>query len=200
MEENHFEVTPFHANGTGGMAMEEMIGESYFDGVLDLATHELADAMFDGYCGGIGPQRLLTPKDVYTPRLVIPGGLDAAVLEFDSKSVPEKYKNRKIFFYDFRSAIRLTADESRSLARTLANKFNQSRNPIKILIPVKGWSEADREGAVLFDQKSSDAFSVKLQESLRSDIEVMAVDYHINDKEFAEIATDIMVSMIRDSG
>ena len=53
---------------------------------------------------------------------------------------------------------------------------------------------------MLFDQKSSDAFSVKLQESLRSDIEVMAVDYHINDKEFAEIATDIMVSMIRDSG
>ena len=111
LEENHFEVTPFHANGTGGMAMEEMIGESYFDGVLDLATHELVDAMFDGYCGGIGPQRLLTPKDVHTPRLVIPGGLDAAVLEFDSKSVPEKYKNRKIFFYDFRSAIRLTADE-----------------------------------------------------------------------------------------
>ena len=98
MEENHFEVTPFHANGTGGMAMEEMIGESYFDGVLDLATHELADAMFDGYCGGIGPQRLLTPKDVYTPRLVIPGGLDAAVLESNSKSVPENIRIERYSF------------------------------------------------------------------------------------------------------
>jgi uncharacterized protein (UPF0261 family) len=200
LEENDFEVIPFHANGTGGMAMEEMIGESFFDGVLDLATHELVDAMFDGYCGAIGPQRLCTPEGVDTPRLVIPGGLDAAVLEFDSKSVPEKYKDRKIFFYDFRSAIRLTADESRSVARTVANKLNQSRNPIKILIPLKGWSEGDREGDVLFDPESSQAFLQTLEKSLESDVIVVKVDYHINDKEFAQEAADIMISMVRGSG
>ncbi|MBW2341888.1 MAG: Tm-1-like ATP-binding domain-containing protein [Deltaproteobacteria bacterium] len=200
LEENHFEVIPFHANGTGGMAMEEMVGESFFDGVLDLATHELVDAMFDGYCGAISPQRLLTPKGVDTPRLVIPGGLDAAVLEFDSKSVPEKYENRKIFFYDFRSAIRLTADESRSVARIVAKKLNQSRNPIKILIPLKGWSEGDREGDVLFDPESSQAFLQTLEKSLESDVIVVKVDYHINDKEFAQEAADIMISMVRGSG
>jgi len=94
--------------------------------------------MFDGYCGGIGPQRLQSPEGVDIPRLVIPGGLDSAVLEFDHKNVPEKYKDRKIFYYDFRSAIRLTADESRSLAKTVAYKLNQSYNPIKVLIPLKG--------------------------------------------------------------
>ncbi len=35
----------FHANGTGGMAMEELAREGYFDGILDLATHELADEL-----------------------------------------------------------------------------------------------------------------------------------------------------------
>lgn len=200
LEENHFEVIPFHANGTGGMAMEEMIGESFFDGVLDLATHELVDAMFDGYCGAIGPQRLRTREGVDTPRLVIPGGLDAAVLEFNSKSVPEKYKDRKIFFYDFRSAIRLTADESRSVARAVANKLNQSRNPIKVLIPLKGWSEGDREGDVLSDPESSQAFLETLEKSLESDVIVVKVDYHINDKEFAQEAADIMISMVRGSG
>ncbi len=98
LEENHFEVIPFHANGTGGMAMDEMMGESFFQGILDLATHELADAMFGGYCGAIGPHRLQSPEGVTTPRLVIPGGLDSAVLEFDHNNVPEKYKDRKIFF------------------------------------------------------------------------------------------------------
>jgi len=156
--------------------------------------------MFDGYCGGIGPQRLCTPEGVDTPRLVIPGGLDAAVLEFDSKSVPEKYKDRKIFFYDFRSAIRLTADESRSVARTVANKLNQSRNPIKILIPLKGWSEGDREGDVLFDPESSQALLQTLEKSLESDVIVVKVDHHINDKEFAQEAADIMISMVRGSG
>jgi len=200
LEENHFEVIPFHANGTGGMAMEEMIGESFFGGVLDLATHELVDAMFDGYCGGIGPQRLRTPEGVDTPRLVIPGGLDSAVLEFDHKSIPGEFKDRKIFFYDFRSAIRLTADESRSVARTVANKLNQSGNPIKILIPLKGWSEADKEGDVLFDPESSQAFLESLEKSLKSDVIIVKVDYHINDKEFAQEAADIMISMVRGNG
>jgi uncharacterized protein (UPF0261 family) len=200
LEGKDFEVIPFHANGTGGMAMEEMIGQSFFDGVLDLATHELVDAMFDGYCGAIGPQRLLTPRDVNIPRLVIPGGLDAAVLEFDSKDVPEKYKDRKIFFYDFRSAIRLTDDESRALAQIVASKVNQSHNPTKILIPLKGWSEADREGGVLFDPESSQAFCDTLEKSLKLDIEILKVDYHINDKEFAQHAASIMSNMIQNSG
>ena len=200
LEENNLEVVPFHANGTGGMAMEEMIEESFFDGVLDLATHELADAMFGGYCGAIGPQRLSTSEGVNTPRLVIPGGLDSAVLEFDNKSVPEKYKDRKVFFYDFRSAIRLTADESRILARTVVDKLNQSHNPIKILIPLRGWSEADREGDVLFDPESSQAFCETLEKSLKSDVTVVKVDYHINDRAFAKKAADMMISMIKGSG
>ena len=200
LEENGYEVIPFHANGTGGMAMEEMMGEAFFDGVLDLATHELVDAMFDGYCGGIGPQRLRTPEGIDTPRLVIPGGLDSAVFEFDRSSIPEKYRDRKIFFYDFRSAIRLTANESRSVARTVADKLNQSHNPAKILIPIKGWSEADREGDVLFDPESSQAFLETLEKSLRSDIEVFKVDHHINDKEFARQAVDMLIGMINDDG
>jgi len=198
LEDNHFEVIPFHANGTGGMAMDEMMEESFFQGVLDLATHELVDAMFDGYCGGIGPQRLQSPKGIDIPRLVIPGGLDSAVLEFNHKNVPEKYKDRKIFYYDFRSAIRLTADESRSLAKTVAYKLNQSYNPIKVLIPLKGWSEADKQGDVLFDAESSSAFSNTLQTLLKSDIEVIKVDYHINENAFAGIAADLMIRMIHD--
>ena len=198
LEENDFEVVPFHANGTGGMAMEEMIEESFFEGVLDLATHELADAMFGGYCGAIGPQRLRTPEGVTTPRLVIPGGLDSAVLEFDKKSIPEKYKDRKIFFYDFRSAIRLTADESRTLAKTVAYKLNQSHNPIKVLIPLKGWSEADREGDVLFDPESSHAFCETLERYLKSNVTVVKVDYHINERAFADVAADLMIRMIKD--
>jgi len=112
--------------------------------------------------------------------------------------VPKKYKDRKIFFYDFRSAIRLTADESRSLAKTVAYKLNQSHNPIKVLIPLKGWSEADREGDVLFDPESSNAFSKTLQTLLKSDIEVIKIDYHINERAFADVAADLMIKMIKD--
>ena len=199
LEQDNFEVIPFHANGTGGMAMEEMAGESFFDGILDLATHELVDDMFGGYCRGVGPRRLFNPDAANIPRLVIPGGLDSAVLEFDHKNIPAEYKDRKIFFYDFRSAIRLTPDESRLLAETVAHKLNNSRNPTKILIPLKGWSEADREGDVLFDPQSSDMFCESLEKSLNLDIEVVKVQYHINDAGFAREAAGIMMNMITDN-
>ena len=199
LEENNFEVIPFHANGTGGMAMEEMAGEAFFDGILDLATHELVDDMFDGYCRGIGHNRLFNTDAANIPRLVIPGGLDSAVLEFDHKNIPVEYKDRKIFFYDFRSAIRLTPDESKLLAETVAHKLNHSQNPTKILIPLKGWSEADREGDVLFDPQSSEAFCESLEKSLNSGIEVFKVQYHINYVEFAREAAGAMMSMIADN-
>ncbi len=117
-----YEVIAFHANGTGGMAMEELAAEGYFDGILDLATHELADHLLGGYCGAIGPQRYEPVPGRSIPRLVVPGGLDCAVLEFTRQNIPDRYKNRKIFFYDFRSAIRLNREETTCLANQLARK------------------------------------------------------------------------------
>ncbi len=198
LEGNGFEVIPFHANGTGGMAMEEMTSDSFLDGVLDLATHELADAMFGGYCGGIGPERLVSKQGNLPPRLIIPGGLDCAVLEFDRACIPEQYKDRKIFFYDFRSAIRLTPDESRVLAGTVAHKLNQSRNANRVLIPLGGWSEADKEGDVLFDPESSGAFCEVLEKTLNARVQIFKVDHHINDPDFAKVAADLMIEMIND--
>jgi len=73
LESLGYEVIAFHANGTGGMAMEELAEEGYFHGILDLATHELADDLLDGYCGGIGPQRFEPVPGKSIPRLIVPG-------------------------------------------------------------------------------------------------------------------------------
>jgi uncharacterized protein (UPF0261 family) len=112
-----YEVIAFHANGTGGLAMEELAAEGRFHGILDLATHELADTMKDGYCKLLGPGRLAPLPGRGVPRLVVPGGLDCAVLEFTRDTVPPEYAGRKIFFYDFRSAVRLSHAEERRPGR-----------------------------------------------------------------------------------
>jgi len=41
LEDNGYEVVTFHQNGTGGIAMEDMISEGAFRGVLDLNLHEI---------------------------------------------------------------------------------------------------------------------------------------------------------------
>jgi uncharacterized protein (UPF0261 family) len=197
LEDLGYEVVAFHANGTGGMAMEELAAEGYFEGILDLATHELADHLMDGYCGAIGPQRYEPVPGQSIPRLVIPGGLDCAVLEFTRQNVPHQYKDRKIFFYDFRSAIRLNVDETTCLANQLAEKLNKDSANIKFLIPTKGWSEADRESGPLYDPEMNSIFSGRLKEILNPRIEIREVDYHINDQAFGLIAAELMDEMVK---
>jgi uncharacterized protein (UPF0261 family) len=197
LEEMGYEVIPFHANGTGGMAMEELAAEGYFDAILDLGTHELADDLMGGYCGGIGPQRLEPVPGRNIPRLVVPGGLDCAVLEFTRDDIPSEFKERKIFFYDFRSAIRLNTGETQFLAGQLAGKLNLDTNNTKMLIPTLGWSEADRRDGPLYDPIISDAFIQRLKQDLNPQIQIQEVALHINEPSFARLAAEIMDQMVQ---
>jgi uncharacterized protein (UPF0261 family) len=196
LEEMGYEVIAFHANGTGGMAMEELAASGYFHGILDLATHELADHLLDGYCGGIGPQRFepVSPKPI--PRLVVPGGLDCAVLEFTRHNIPPQYKDRQIFFYDFRSAIRLNLNETHTLADQLADKLNRDAANVSVLIPTAGWSEADCKDGPLYAPDISRAFTERLKTLLDPRIDVREVEHHINDEAFARIAADMITQMM----
>lgn len=195
LEEMGYEVIAFHANGTGGMAMEELAAEGYFHGILDLATHEMADELMGGYCSGIGPERLGPIPGQDVPRLVVPGGLDCAVLEFTRSNIPDTFKDRKIFYYDFRSAIRLSKEESELLAGQLAVKLNSYQSFAKVLIPVRGWSEADREDAPLYDPLISEAFVERLKRDLKPQVEIREVALHINEPDFARLASSIMDEM-----
>ena len=197
LEEMGYEVIAFHANGTGGMAMEELAAEGYFQGILDLATHELADELMGGYCRGIGHQRLEPVQRHDIPRLVMPGGLDCAVLEFTRETIPEQFRDRKIFFYDFRSAIRLSEKETRFLAGQLAEKLNGNTGNVKALIPYRGWSEADQEGGPLYDPVMRDSFVQTFRQSLDPRIEIKEADLHINDPAFARLAATIMDEMLQ---
>jgi len=197
LESLGYEVIAFHANGTGGMAMEELAEEGCFHGILDLATHELADDLLDGYCGGIGPQRFEPVPGRSIPRLVVPGGLDCAVLEFTRTNIPEQYADRKIFFYDFRSAIRLNIEETSFLATQLAEKLNKDPAKIKVLVPSRGWSGADKKDGPLYDPDMNQVFLQKFRQVLNSQIEILEVDHHINDEAFGQVAAKLMDEMVR---
>ncbi|MGB3905633.1 MAG: Tm-1-like ATP-binding domain-containing protein, partial [Anaerolineae bacterium] len=184
-----YEMVAFHANGIGGMAMEDLVEQGLLVGVLDFATHEFADHLYNGYCGNIGPGRLEAAGKVGIPQVVVPGGLDCIVLEFDSpESIPNQFKGRKIFWYDFRSGVRTSAEELTMLAETIAGKLNKARGPVKVVIPANGWSEADCEGAPLYEPETNQVFVEELSRLLRSDIPIVEIDAHINEPGFAEAA------------
>ena len=197
LEQMGYEVVSFHANGTGGMAMEELVREGYFDGILDFAIHELADELMGGYCRGIGPQRLEPPAGRAVPRLVVPGGMDCAVLEFTRDTVPHEHRHRKLFFYDFRSAIRLNKKETTTLAGQVAEKLRLDPSHVKVLVPQQGFSEADHVNGPLFDPAMNEVFVRKLKKELNPLLEIREADYHINDAAFARLAAEMMDDMVR---
>jgi uncharacterized protein (UPF0261 family) len=198
LEELGYEVAPFHANGTGGLAMEDLIEQGLISGVLDLALHEFSDQMYGGYCGAIGPGRLEAAGRAAIPQVVVPGGLDCIVLEFNSpETMPERVKGRKVFWYDFRSGVRTSPDDVQNLAATISEKLNRAIGPTKFVVPLRGWSEADIEGGPLHEPSTNRAFMTKLKSLLNGNIDVVEVDAHINDEAFACAAVSHLDQMMK---
>jgi len=147
--ERGYELICFHANGCGGMAMEEMVREGLIRGVLDFTLHEFVDDMFGGYCRGIGDERLRVALETSTPIVIVPGGLDNAVFS-PSHPMPECLKGRKVHRHDERFCVRMHVPELQALASKIGARIKGCKGPIYVLIPKKGFSGIDREGTEFY--------------------------------------------------
>jgi len=196
LQERGYEMIAFHANGCGGMAMEEFIAQGLLAGVIDFTTHEIADEMFGGYCKGIGQMRLETAGQFGIPLVVVPGGLDNAVFS-PFYPMPDQLKGRKTHPHDIRFCVRMGSDEMKQFAQIIGEKLNRSKGPTHILIPKKGWSEADKPGMELFDPKTDQIFVKELRKILTAKIPIEEIDVHISDPAFALRAVEVLDNMIR---
>ncbi|MCX5816888.1 MAG: Tm-1-like ATP-binding domain-containing protein [Proteobacteria bacterium] len=196
LEKRGYEMIAFHANGVGGMAMEEMIEEGLLVGVLDFTSHELADEMYGGYCRGIGQKRFEMAGKAGVPLVFAPGGLDNAVFS-PFYPMPDSLQGRRTHMHDTRFCVRMEQEEMKLFARIIGEKLNKSQDPTHILIPRKGWSEADKSGMELFDPEIDQVFADELKRSLKPTIPVEEMDVHISDPAFAERAVEILDEMIR---
>jgi len=196
LQEKGYEMIAFHANGVGGMAMEEFIAEGLVAGVLDFTTHEIADEMFGGYCKGIGPTRLETAGRFGIPLVVAPGGLDNAVFS-PYYPMPHRLQGRKRHAHDVRFCVRMGPEEMKAFAQIIGDKLNRSKGPVHVLIPKKGWSEADKEGMTLFDPEIDRVFVEELKKLLLPHIPLEEIDVHISEPAFAQRAVVVLDEMIR---
>ena len=194
LREKGYEAIIFHTVGSGGTAMEELIARGLFAGILDLTTHEFIDHLAGGYYGNIGPERLETAGQKGIPQVVGPGGLDCiAVVQGE---IPARFRGRKFYYHDFRRCARPTVEELRRVAQVMAERLNRARGPVKVLLPLRGWSKADKEGGPLYDPEGNWAFGEELRRHLKPEIEVIEVDAHINEPLYAETAVALLEGMM----
>lgn len=199
MEEAGYEVLVFHATGAGGQTMESLIADGYIAGVLDVTTTEWADEL----CGGVfsaGPHRLEAAAQAGIPQVIAPGCLDM-VNFWGPETVPEKYRERNLYRWNPNvTLMRTTPAENAELGRIIAQKVNQSKGPVTVLLPLKGVSQLDSEGNPYWWPEADRALYRALKENLRPDIPVVELENNINDPEFADRATSILLAMLEARG
>jgi uncharacterized protein (UPF0261 family) len=85
----------------------------------------------------------------------------------------------------------------KQFARIIGEKLNKSKGPTYVLIPKKGWSEADKAGMELFDPKTNQIFVEELRNISNSTIPIEEIDVHISDPAFALRAVELLDNMIQ---
>jgi len=197
LEGKGYQVIGFSAGGIGDRAMEEIIEQQNIFGVLiDLAPGGVGEEVL-GFDRAAGPTRLEAAGKRGIPQIIAPCGVNWGS-PLKKKYKPE-YEMRKKYDYDaLRTFIRLSKEEMIIVADAVAGKLNRALGPVKILIPLGGWSSLDRRGTDFYNAELDRTFVNELKKQLKRNIEVREVDSDLDTPEFAQAIVDafdeIMVS------
>jgi uncharacterized protein (UPF0261 family) len=196
LEAAGFEVLVFHATGTGGRAMEDLVRGGFLTGVLDVTTTELADELVGGVLSA-GPERLEAAGNAGLPQVVAPGALD--MVNFGPPAtVPERFRSRRFYQHNPNvTLMRTTPDENARLGETIARKLNAAKGPVWFFYPAQGVSAIDREGQPFHDSAADGAFRAALKENLAPSVTLVELDCHINDEAFAAAMAEALIAAVR---
>ena len=195
LEAAGYEVLVFHATGTGGQAMEDLVKGGFLAGVLDATTTELADELVGGILSA-GPDRLEAAGASGLPQVVAPGALD--MVNFGPPdTVPEQFSDR--LFYQHNPTVtlmRTTAEETAELGRIMARKLSEAQGPTTVIIPTQGVSAIDKTGQPFDSPEARTAWSENLKAHIGENVTVIEMDAHINDDEFATKLVETLLTSI----
>jgi len=184
LEEGGFQVTGFSAAGIGDRAMEEMILQGLFDGVVDLAPGGVIEHLVGGMRDA-GPRRLEAAGKVGIPQVISTCGVNH--ITPPKRAWTEEHRSRRKYDLDrHRTWLRASPEELREAARAFAEKLNKARGPVVVVIPLKGWSSVDQPGNPTYDPEEDMVFVEELRRRLRPNIELRTVEANMEDPEFAQ--------------
>lgn len=194
LEQAGYEVLVFHATGNGGQAMESLIADGLLAGVLDITTTELADELVGGILSA-GPDRLTAAARRGVAQVVSVGALD--MVNFGPpETTPDKFRGRKFYHHNPTvTLMRTTAEENSLLGAEIGRKVAASLGPAAILLPLQGVSAIDRAGQPFDDPAARQALFAGVR-ATHGRAELIELDRHINDPEFAESAARKLLDLM----
>ena len=198
LESKGYEVVTFHAVGSGGKGLEELVRSGEISGgVIDLAIQEVYSNLFDP--GGMfdpGPDRLEAAGEVGVPHIVAPGCAD--FMSFPAGNVPQKFKGHKSHMHNpSLIVVKTERDEVLKLAETLSKKINKGKGPRAMVVPTEGFSRYDKvdSPAGFYDPQTRKEFLVELKKRIDPSVRYVEVNAHINDPKFADTIAKVFLEL-----
>ncbi|MBA7708621.1 hypothetical protein ES703_117524 [subsurface metagenome] len=191
-----YETIVFHAVGTGGRAMEDLMKQGFIKAVLDIATIEVTNEMYDALLAA-GPERLTTAGRLGLPQVIAPGAI--AILVYGTPdTIPAKYKGRKMIAHSPKiTDVRINKDEQVAVAHEIVRRLKDSKGSTVFMVPRKGYDSYSVEGMDFWELESDQAFVEVLKKELPPKIPVIERDRDINDPEFAEEMANTLIELMR---
>jgi uncharacterized protein (UPF0261 family) len=195
LEAAGFDVLVFHATGTGGRAMEGLIADGYFAGVVDVTTTEWCDEVVGGVLSA-GPDRLSAAARKGIPQVVSAGALD--MVNFGGmETVPSRFQGRNLYKHNETvTLMRTTAEECTVIGQRIAEQLNRATGPVVLALPLRGVSAIDAPGKPFHDPEADAALFASLRAHVAPSVRVVEIDAHINDPEFARLLAASMLELL----
>jgi len=195
LEEQGYEVLVFHATGTGGQCMEALIKDGFIKGVLDITTTEWCDEVVGGVLAA-GPDRLSAAGKAGIPQVVSVGALD--MVNFGPwDTVPGQVKDRNLYKHNPTvTLMRTTAEELKEIGGKIAEKLNEAKGATTLMLPLKGVSAIDVEGAPFYDAEADAALFDTLRTQINDKVELIEMDNAVNDDDFALAAAKKLIELL----
>lgn len=184
LQKSGYQVIGFHAAGICDRAMEEMISLKLFQGVVDLAPGGVGEHLF-GFMRDAGPNRLESAGKIGIPQVIATCSVNH-ITPAKSKYKPEHQQRPKYDLDKFRTWLRISPDELKKVAHVFAEKLNRASGPVRVMIPLNGWSSVDMPGNPTYNPEEDRIFIEELREKLNSEIQIVEVQANMEDDVFAQ--------------
>jgi len=205
LEDRGYATIPFHAQGVGENAMENLIAQELFVGVVDVVPAGLSEQLLGGNRAA-RPERLEAAGKAGIPQVISTSGFDmisCGPIERraagDTLWRKRHLHERKLSIPDrFRVEARTTPEEVAEIGHLVARKLNLAKGPVTVVVPTGGWSSLSEDDTDLYDPGADAEFLPALRADLNANIVVREEEQPLNSKSFGRLLARTLDEMIQD--
>lgn len=196
LEDRGFEVMVFHTTGNGGQTLDQIVRERPVAAVIDMSLIEMGDYLHGGIASA-GPDRSRPAIAKGIPVIFAPGNCDFMIAgpidDARARFPGKRYHEHNAAL----TAVRTEMPELRALGDHLATLIAEGDGPVRMFVPLRGFSNHDSPDGYLHDLTIPPQVAEYFAAVLPGRVPVVTIDCHMNDPEMADAIVEEALAVMQ---